>query len=44
MSGPFFFAWADEGATFDEGTMLVMDEDIFDLHVKHDEGQYACSK
>lgn len=42
MTGPFFFAWVDgEQTTFDESTMAVVDEDIFDLTIQHDEGQFA---
>lgn len=41
-NGPFYFAWVDsDQTTFDEGTMLVEDEDIFDFEIKHDEGQCA---
>lgn len=42
MSGPFYFAWVNPNeTTFNAGTMLRMDEDIFSFTIKHDEGQFA---
>lgn len=42
VAGPFYFAWVDpDQTTFDESTMLRMDEDIFAMTVKQDEGQIA---
>ena len=38
--GPFFFAYVDDDQVeFDPTVHNVMDEDIFDFEVKHDEGQ-----
>ena len=37
---PFFFAWVYEGqTTFDPATMNVVDENIYNFEIKHDEGQ-----
>ncbi len=37
---PFFFAWVyEDQTTFDPATMNVVDEDIYDMEIKHDEGQ-----
>ncbi len=42
MSGSFYFAWVNPWeTTFDAGTMLRFDEDIFSFELKHDEGQVA---
>lgn len=41
-NGPFYFAWVNPDQNiFDEGTMLVEDEDIFDFVIKHEEGQFS---
>src|SRR4051812_28000245 len=42
LEGPFYFAWVDQDdSTFDTARHLVVDEDIFDFTIKHDEGQFC---
>lgn len=39
-AGPFYFAWVNsDQTTFDPSTMNVMDEDIFEFKLDHEEGQ-----
>lgn len=42
LDGPFYFAWVDQDdTTFDTARHLVVDEDIFEFNIKHEEGQFC---
>lgn len=40
-SGPFYFAWADASETSFNASHIVEDEDVFNMSVRHLEGDFA---